>query len=208
MAKRLEHAEREGQKWKQRYDEERADAQKREAAFAERIREMRENEKSSQAQLEQAHLKFRQIEKHYTLFKETAEHFADGSADAASGLSPAQIATLMQSYNDLAQNYDVLLRQLAEKSEELQAVVELRAQSEKEGEERIRGMEDRLRREQEEADKARRRLADMEKTHLALLQSYRELNDRFIQARQADRPTSGPGPWQSQPTVKGSRERR
>ena len=50
--------------------------------------------------------------------------------------------------------------------------------------ERIQGQEATLRREQEEAEAARKKLIEVEETHLQLVQAYRDLNDRYIRSRQ------------------------
>jgi predicted transcriptional regulator len=90
----------------------------------------------------------------------------------------------MEAYNNLAENYDTVLSQLTGKSEELQSMQETRQQLEKEMKERLARMDRIVEREQQEADRARIRLAEIEHTHHQLLRSFRELNDRYIHLRE------------------------
>ncbi len=62
--------------------------------------------------------------------------------------------------------------------------MEQRTAAEKKTEERLRAMDELVRREQTEADQARRASAQTESAYLELLRSYRDLNDRYIRLRQ------------------------
>ncbi|MBN1268372.1 MAG: DUF4339 domain-containing protein [Kiritimatiellae bacterium] len=182
-ARRKDQFQREATKWKQLYEEERANAHKMEETLNERIRELRQEQLAARTQIEQAAHRAAQTEKNYNLLKETIEKYDAADPDDVARMAAAHVAALMESYSKLSEGYDALLKQLAEKSADLDALLESRAQSEKEAQARLAGMQEILRREQEEADKARHRVAEMEESHQQLLQSYRELNDRFIRTR-------------------------
>ena len=97
----------------------------------------------------------------------------------------AQILALIQSYQELSERYDNLVQQLTSKSQEIQSVLESRAQAEKYAAEQVRRTEEVVQREREESDLARRRATELEQSHLDLVRAYRELNDRFIRFRNA-----------------------
>jgi uncharacterized phage infection (PIP) family protein YhgE len=177
-ARRKDYFEREAQKWKRMYEQERRDAQRREDEMQERIEELRQSEISARTIRNQVEHKLMQIDKNYVLLKETvsANHSEHPDAD--------RMATLMEAYNNLAENYDTVLSQLTGKSEELQSMQETRQQLEKEMKERLARMDRIVEREQQEADRARIRLAEIEHTHHQLLRSFRELNDRYIHLRE------------------------
>jgi DNA repair exonuclease SbcCD ATPase subunit len=92
--------------------------------------------------------------------------------------------SLVQSYDDLSKNYDLLMEQFTAKTGDLAAAYAANENQKKETEERIARIEETMRRERDEADKARQRLVKSEEAHLELVRSYRELNDRYIRYRQ------------------------
>lgn len=93
-------------------------------------------------------------------------------------------ASLVSAYDDLTRNYDLLMDQFAAKTGDLNAAHAMLATIKKETEERCARIEETMRRERDDADKARARLAKAEEAHLELVRSYRELNDRHIRLRQ------------------------
>lgn len=168
--------EKDSLKWKKMYEDEHASALQREAALNERVEELRKSELAVRMQLEQAQRKASQVEGSYTRIKEALEtKSGDGRA--------AQLAAVMESYNELSQRYDSLLQQLAERSKEIQSLLQSRGEAERTAEAQIKRMEEIVHREREEADNARRRVAEMEETHLQLVKVYRELNERYIRSR-------------------------
>lgn len=180
----LEHREslqKDMQKWKKLYEEERAAREHARDDVEAQNRELKQGLTDMQSERDRLLYRTRQLEKHIQ------ELQAAQGAEDGSGLPPATTA-LFDSYQKLSENYDGLLQQLTEKSEELRVLVDSREETEQRAEQRIRQMEDVLTREREEADKARRRLADIERTHLQLVKSYRELNDQYIRIRQGQEP--------------------
>lgn len=118
---------------------------------------------------------------------------------------PGDYGSLVQSYDDLTKNYDLLMDQFAAKSGDLATAYAAMETLKQETEERIARVESTLRAERADADKARQRLAKAEEAHLELVRSYRELNDRYIRYRQkmetpaareasAAEPAAGSGP--------------
>jgi hypothetical protein len=180
-AQRMDFFEREATKWKRMYEEERADAIKKEEEAQEELRTLREETLTERRQIEKLQHRLEKLEKSYNQLKQAAETGEDTDNQAA------QLATLLDSYNDLSQNYDNLFEQLSAKTQDLQEALEDRNLMRKETEERLQHMRELLQREQQTADTARRRLADMEETHQQLLRSYRDMNDRFIRMREQQR---------------------
>lgn len=93
-------------------------------------------------------------------------------------------ASLVSAYDDLTRNYDLLMEQFSAKTGDLNSAHAMIATLKKEAEERVARAEETMRRERDDADKARARLAKTEEAHLELVRSYRELNDRHIRLRQ------------------------
>ncbi len=164
-------------KWKKLYEEERASRDHARNEAEAQNRALKQSLAEMQSERDKLLYRTRQLEKHMQ------ELQAAQGAEDGSGLPPATTA-LFDSYQKLSENYDGLLQQLTEKSEELRVLLDAREETEQRAEQRIRQMEDVLTREREEADKARRRLAEIERTHLQLVKSYRELNDQYIRIRQ------------------------
>lgn len=90
----------------------------------------------------------------------------------------------LDGYSDVGGNYDTLLDELHEKTQELRAAQALRTEIERSAEDRIRHVENLLHQEQDEAQEARTKLAELEKKYYQLVKSYREMNDRLIRSRQ------------------------
>lgn len=169
--------EKEARKWKQLFEEERHSHQGAEEHLTAQLRDLRDRLMETETARERAALKLKQLERKL----EEAETVEPG----ASGNDPSISSSLLESYNSLSASYDALLKQLNEKSEELRSYMDTREQTEHMASARMKEMEDLLHREREEADKARRRLAELEEAHLQLVRSYREMNDRFIRMRQS-----------------------
>ena len=184
IAESKDSFEREAGKWKRMYEDEHQSGLRREAALNERIEELRKSEMSARMRIEQLERKLAQIEKSYQLLKQTAE--------AGAGDDPSAQIALMESYQELSERYDSLMQQLTAKTGEIQMLLESRAQTEKDAEDRAKRMEEIVRRERTEADNARKRAAEMEETHLQLVKVYRDLNDRFIRMRGKESGTPPP----------------
>ncbi len=200
LAQTRDFLDREVQKWKKMYEDEHAGSLKREQAAAERIEEYRRNELEARTRIEQLHRQYNQARENYRSLKE--------SLDSAAGPG-AQLSVLLEAYQELSQRYDSLMEQLTAKSTDVKALVESRTQVEQQAEARVKQMEELVRREREEADNARKRMADIEEAHLQLVKSYRELNARFIGTRgeQAPRQTAAPADANARHPADGSRGR-
>ena len=169
--------EKEARKWKKLYEEERHSHQRIEDELNARIEELRENLRESESSREQEAFNRKQMERRVE--KMVSENPGNDGGD------PAYSSSLAESYQNLSADYDALLKQFSEKSEELNSVIENRDESEKLNSERMKKMDDVLQRERREADKLRRRLAELEQAHMQVVRSYREMNDRFIRMRQS-----------------------
>lgn len=110
---------------------------------------------------------------------------ADGTVDGA---------TLLQSYRELSQNYDRLLTQLNDKSQELARTVEAHARVTKDLETQLTSAHETALTERREIDDLRVRMAELEKTHLDVVRAYRDLNDRYIRLRQQQNETGTSAP--------------
>ena len=186
IAQSKDFFEREAQKWRKMYEDEHAGSLRRDNALNERVNEMRKNELSSRLTVEQMQRKITRIESAYNQIKQTVE---SSSTDDKT----TQLVALMESYQELSQQYDTLMQQLTAKSQEIAALIQSRSDAEKMADERVRQMEQIVQRERAEADSARRRVAEMEENHLTLGKAYRELNERFIRMREQN-PSLRTGP--------------
>ena len=176
------------QRWKKLYDEERESSRRNSEQLNARIKEMRDNDLASHIRLEQTDLRLKQVEGNYSLLQKAME---DGISDQK---LTAYVSALTESFTGLSQNYDNLMKQLADKSGELQSAVESRSLIQKEAQEQVERMEAVVRREEEEANRARLKLAEVEKGHFQLVQAFKDLSDRLIRMRQPMAPTTKTSP--------------
>ena len=186
IAQSKDFFEREANKWRKMYEDEHAGFLRRETALNQRVDEMRKNELASRLAIEQMQRKMTRIESAYNQMKQTVE---SGSTDDKT----TQLVALMESFQELSQQYDALMQQLTAKSQEIQSLLQSRAETEKSAEEQVKRMEQIVQRERAEADGARRRVAEMEENHLNLGKAYRDLNERFIRMREQN-PSLRTGP--------------
>ena len=168
-------------KWKTMHEEERESARKRELNLTERINELRRRERAALSRQEDLARRLEHTERGYEMIVKAAESAAGEGEQSAVA---AQMSILMDSHNKLSQSYDTLFQQLQEKTQELNQILENRRDLENQSGERIRAMENTLKCEQENADRARHQLAEMQQSHFQLVKSYREMNDRVIRFRQ------------------------
>jgi hypothetical protein len=169
IARERDRFEREAAKWKSLLEQEGVTARAQAERLAEITRRAEEDQLASSAEIERLR---REIE---ALQKEPRA----GDSAAATG-----DANLLRAYRDLMVNYDVLTRQLADKNEELRQIQEELATVRADSDTRVRLAEDQARREKSAVDTTRRRLQDLERTHAEIVQSYRDMNDRYIQMRE------------------------
>lgn len=173
MAESKDTFEREARKWKQMYEDEHAGGLERERLLNQRIEETRHSELAARTRLEHVGRRLAQLQQSYELLQKAVD-------EAGAGAPASQLAELSTAYRELSQRYESLVGQLTAKSREIQTLLESRELAERHAEERVRQMQDIVQRAREEADAARRRVAELEEAHLDLVRSYRELNDRFI----------------------------
>ena len=186
IAQSKDFFEHEANKWRKMYEDEHAGFLRRENALNERVNEMRKNELASRLAIEQMQRKLTHIEGSYNTLKQTVE---SNSTDD----NTTQLVALMESYQEMSLQFDTLMQQLTSKAQEIQALIQSRAETEKRAEEQITQMESIVRRERTEADSARNRVAEMEENHLNLGKAYRDLNERFIRMREQN-PSLRTGP--------------
>lgn len=189
IAQSKDFFEREANKWRKMYEDEHASSVRRENALEERINEMRKNELASRLVIEQIQRKLAHVEGNYNTLKQTVE--SNSTND-----NTTQLVALMESYQELSLQFDTLMQQLTSKSQEIQILIQSRAETEKRAGEQIKQMEDIVRRERAEADSARSRVAEMEENHLNLGKAYRDLNERFIWMREHN-PSLRTGPMKT-----------
>jgi len=147
--------------------------------------------------------------------EELRRRIADLSAEleqftARAGQADAQ---LVEAYHELVRNYDVLAAQLSAKEETERRLREEIAALRAEHEAALASAAERSRRERELAEHAHRRLDELERAHVELVRSYRELNDRYIRLRDsipaaatpAAPPPSAPAPPTEPPAGPGGR---
>ncbi len=169
IARERDRYEREAAKWKSLLEQEGAAARAQAERLAEITRRAEEDQLASSAEIERLRREIEALQK---------EPRTGGPAAAT------EDANLLRAYRDLMVNYDVLTRQLADKNEELRQAQEELATIRADSDTRVRLAEDQARREKSAVDTVRRRLQDLERTHAEIVQSYRDMNDRYIQMRE------------------------
>ncbi len=182
------------QKFQALYESERAQRLEADEKLAAENRNLRQELHEAQTARDRITYKASQLEKHVQEMQSTLE----GKGVFNTGPS----TTDMESYQHFSKNYASLMQQLREKTEELNRLRASRGNSEEESSTRLRQMEERMQQEREEADKARQRLAELESTHMEVVRSYRDLNDRYIRLRQ-----QVPNPLAPQPTPRTAPEK-
>ena len=176
------------QRWKKLYEEERESGRRNNEQLNGRLKEMRDNNLVLHTRLEQTDLRLKQVEANYSLLQKAME---DGVPDQK---LTAYVSAITESFTGLSQNYDNLMKQLADKSDELKSAMDSRSLIQKEAREQVEQMEAVVRREQEEANHARLKLAEVEKGHFQLVQAFKDLSDRMIRMRQPMAPSTMSSP--------------
>ncbi len=169
IARERDRFENEAAKWRALFEKESAAVQDGEAKMSDLRRRAADEQLTSAEEIERLR---KEIE---SLHKQSHESAA-ASAEGDEGL--------IRAYRDLTANYDLLATQLADKSAELQQVQEEAAVVRHENETRIHLAEEQARRERAALDATRRRLQDLEHSHAEIVQSYRDMNDRYIRMRE------------------------
>jgi len=169
---KLDIQKKETERWNARYDDLLQRTEKELAEFREQVDTLKRQAVQVTSENEQLTIRLSQSAKRLETLSSAGEN-PSGQLDA-----------LTESYNDLSNNYEVLMRQLSGKNDEIHGLMTSRADAESHADLAVQEMSTRLHREQEEADAARTRFRELEDTHLQLVKAYREMNDRYIQLRQ------------------------
>ncbi len=109
----------------------------------------------------------------------------------------------LQSYRTLAHNYDRLLEQLNGKAAEFAHVLEMHATAKTDLENQLAQARVLALHAQNDAESARQNMLKGEQAHLAVIKSYRDLNDRYIRLRQ-EYAAAKPAPVAPKPSDKPS----
>ncbi|MBM4156276.1 MAG: hypothetical protein FJ221_14795 [Lentisphaerae bacterium] len=169
IARERDRFEREAEKWKALYDQECASGRRLDEKLAAAVRRAEDEHFAASTEIQRLGNEIETLQK---------------ARKVEAGAAPDEDPGFLRSYRDLTVNYDVLARQLVDKNEELRLVQEELATVQADSEARIRLAEDQARREKTTLDAARRRLQDLERAHAEIVQSYRNMNDRYIQMRE------------------------
>jgi hypothetical protein len=190
MAGKRDHFEKESHRWKRLYADLQTAAQKREGELNERVEHLRREELAARTQLEQAQISLTKLQR-------TVKQISDATVFPTAGESAAaQRAALLDAYNELSRRCDSLVDQINSKSAELEERLQNQQRIKEEADQRVLTAEANLRKEREEADRARKRALLLEEDHLQLLRSFRDLNDRYIRLRQgAGHVSTAENPW-------------
>jgi len=189
LATRTDMLEKENRKWKNLYETELGNSGRTIKQLNNRIEELRQSDSQGRTRLEETVRRLKQLEHSYSTLLNAADTATAGDTSEVA----RQFADLLESYGQISHSYDSLYTQLMEKIQESEGLLDSRREVEQHADERLRNMEILLRREQKEADAARAQLAKMQESHYQLVQSFRDLNDRFIhmcQDRHANIPPS------------------
>ncbi len=173
LAQERDQWEREAQRWKRLYEEEHSQSRQAEQEAADRQRALRDEALALRAGLEAAQ---RDVER----LQQFQAEAGDASGDAA----------LVQAYHEMSRGFETLSRNYSAKLAEIQNSQDRVEEAHRDYEERIRYLDDQLRREREEANAARRRLAEFEESYLTVVHSLREMNDRYIRVREKAGPSA------------------
>lgn len=190
MAGKRDHFEKETNRWKRLYADLQASSTKREQELSERVEHLRREELAARTQLEQTQISLQKLEK-------TIKQISDVSVfPTAAEATAAQRAAILDAYNELSRRCDTLMDQLNAKSAELEEFEQSQQHIKEEADQRVQTVEAHMRKERDDADRARKRALLLEEDHIQLLRSFRDLNDRYIRMRQGTGHVStSENPW-------------
>ncbi len=190
MASKRDHFEKEMHRWKRLYADLQASSTKHEQGLTERVEHLRREELAARTQLEQSQISLQKLQK-------TIKQISDVTVFPTAGdAAAAQRAAVLDAYNELSRRCDALMDQLNAKSGELEGLEQSQQRIKEEADVRVQAVEVNMRREREDADRARKRALLLEEDHLQLLRSFRDLNDRYIRMRQGTGHVStAENPW-------------
>jgi len=192
MASKRDHYEKEMHRWKRLYADLQTNSTNREQELSERVEHLRREEIATHTQLEQTQISLQKLQK-------TLNQISDVTVfPTATEATAAQRAAILDAYNELSSRCDTLMDQLNAKSAELEEFEQSQQHIKEEADQRVQTIEAHMRKERDDADRARKRALMLEEDHLQLLRSFRDLNDRYIRMRQGTgQGAAGGNPWPS-----------
>jgi len=182
IARERDHFERETTRWRAMFESEAA-------AHAATARRLEEVERRAE------HDRLAADAERDDLRRRVAE--LEREVDRAAGATGVADARLVDAYHELVRNYDLLVRELSAKREDLRLALETAEALRREHDQTVSIAREQAARERAAAEQIRHRFEELEQAHLELLKSYRELNDRYIRLRDSGSPppqVSGPSP--------------
>lgn len=165
---------RDAQKWRNLFEQEQAERKEIESSWLEQKRALRDHLHQVQSENEHLQAQVRELERRCDASQTEEGADPDRASDVA----------LYVAYEKLTANYQQLLAQVQEQSEELENARQQHTHEMQEAEERYRNMESIVQTEREKSGTTQRRLTELESAHMQLLKSFRDLNDRYIRLRQ------------------------
>lgn len=169
-------------KWQRLYETEREHRMESEDQAAKQIKELKVDLQNAYSEKDRLAYRASTAEKKIKRFQDTDGTVTHAATNGAGG-DPA----VEEAYHRLMENYDDLLRQLEEKSQELTQLRSARPAQSASADVRIKELEAQLELEKSTRDNALERLSELEQSHMKLLKSFREMNDQFIRSRNQNR---------------------
>jgi len=173
--------------WKSLYDRDTARWARTNARLKDRIEKLEAESAANLGALEQARLELRRVRKNYDELRSVARLEPDELRRHSNAWTAEKI-TLQDACDKLTQSCDVLAKQLAEKTKEIEALELLRAEDKKDAERQAQAFKKRVAREHEIAESLRHRLAELERDYEQVAVMCRELNQQLIE-RNASAPS-------------------
>lgn len=184
LVEQRDAAQRDAAKWKTLYEQERNRAAAAERDLSRQLDELRRSESAARARADQMEIQLSRLNEELAQLR---DELALSSEDPR-----VRAASWREAYHRLSERYQDLVAQLESQTRAVREAEEARARAEADAQTRIRQMEEIVAREREEARRARERLAQLEQEHLELTRAYRELNDRYIRAKEQKPETPTP----------------
>jgi chromosome segregation ATPase len=169
--------------WEVLYHEETAKAEAVEKELREQLRSQHGEMLELSTELDEVRSKLAKQEKINAEF-ENFSRLADSGGDDRITVMKGQFKHLLDSYNQISQQYENLSRHAEDQTRELEQLRLSQSTIQKNADKRIADMTAELQHEREEADKARSKLTHFEKNYTELLRSYRDMNDKLVKLRQ------------------------
>ena len=169
VARERDRLEREAAKWRSLCEKEQTEVTRLDRELKELQRTREQDRISAQTMAEH-------MEREILTLKRQQEEMARGAPGGDAGLFAA--------YRDLTRNYEILADRFTSKADQLQTAEATMEDLRNQYEERLRVAEEQLARERHAHNTARRQLTDVEKSQLEIVQSFRDLNDRYVRLRE------------------------